>query len=306
MVDSIDSLHKNSKNVTETSDSMGLITAETGLVNFETIHNELLSSRKHNNRHSTLWSWVIRIGLVVVILGAWQITATNNLVSPSLVSDPEQIWSYLYHAIPTEALWANVWSTFEAVLIGLLAGAAIGIALGILLHESRTLKRGLDPLVTFLNSLPRPALAPVFLLWFGLGVGAKVAVSMSIVIFVLLLNTYAGLENTNEDLLFLSDSLAMSKWQRIRFIQLPAASPAMVAGFRLGAVYSVLGVVVSEMVAAYSGLGQVLVTETNGFHMGGAFGVLILLGLMATLLNVVVSLFERKMVWSHETYQTNS
>lgn len=301
----IDSPQQQSKHARQAVNVAVRNEGDTGFITFDKIHEQLLSSRKQHNRRSALWSWIIRIGLVVVILGAWQITATKNWVSPALVSDPEQIWIYLYHAIPTAALWDNVWSTFEAVLIGLIAGAAIGIGLGIILHESRTLKRGLDPLITFCNSLPRPALAPVFLLWFGLGVGAKVAVSMSIVIFVLLLNTYAGLENTNDDLLFLSDSLAMSRWQRIRFIQLPAASPAMVAGFRLGAVYSVLGVVVSEMVAAYSGLGQVLVTETNGFHMGGAFGVLILLGLMATLLNVVVSLFERRMVWSRETYQTN-
>ncbi len=267
---------------------------------FSRIHAALLLERRHGRKRLLLWSWVIRVGVLVAILGGWQLSADLGFVSAAVASDPAQVATYLVHTLPTAALWINVWATFQAVLLGLVIGAVAGILLGILFYEVEVIKKGLDPFVTFINSLPRPALAPVFLLWFGLGVGAKVAVSISIVVFVLLLNTIAGLQGTNDDLLFLAASLDMSRWQRLRLIQLPSAAPAIIAGLRLGAVYSVLGVVVSELVAAYQGLGQLLVTETNKFDLGGAFGILLLLGVLATGLNQLVSILERRVSWGRE------
>jgi len=267
---------------------------------FEQIHSALVNDRSKQRRVLITWSWVIRVVVLVAILGSWQLAATTGFVSKSLASEPTQVAQYLVHALPTEVFWSNVWATFEAVLIGLALGATIGITLGIVFYEVAVIKRGLDPFVSFINALPRPALAPVFLLWFGLGVGAKIAVSISIVVFVLLLNTLAGLRSTSDDLLFLADSLSMTRLQRLWFIQLPSATPSVVAGLRLGAVYSVLGVVVSELVAAYAGLGQLLVTETNKFDLGGAFGILLVIGLLAMLLDGVISLIEKRVAWDKD------
>lgn len=265
---------------------------------FGDIAEELLAARRRRRIKVRSWSWVVRVVVLVLILGGWQLSADSGWVSKAVASDPVDVARYLINTIPTANLWINVWATFEAVLVGLAIGAVVGVALGIVFYEVELVRRGLDPFVTFVNSLPRPALAPVFLLWFGLGIGAKVAISVSIVVFVLLLNTLAGLRSTNDDLIFLADSLGMSRWQRLWFVQLPSASPAIVAGLRLGAVYSVLGVVVSELVAAYQGLGQMLVTETNKFDLAGAFGILFLLGVLATLLNLIVSIIERRVAWS--------
>lgn len=267
---------------------------------FAQIHEDLLSGSRKRRRDRSVWSWIIRVVVLIAILGSWQWAADSGFVSKSLASDPADVARYLVKAVPTEELWLNVWATFEAVLIGLALGASIGIFLGILFYEIPIVKRGLDPFVSFINALPRPALAPVFLLWFGLGAGAKVAVSVSIVVFVLLLNTLAGLRSTNEDLLFLSESLNMNRLQRLRFIQFPSAAPSVIAGLRLGAVYSVLGVVVSELVAAYKGLGQVLVTETNKFDLGGAFGILLIIGLLAMVLDASISVLERRIAWDRD------
>lgn len=265
---------------------------------FSDIARELLAARRRRRVKVRSWSWVLRAVVLLMILGGWQLAADSGWVSKSVASDPIDVGRYLVDTLPTANLWVNVWATFEAVLVGLAIGAVAGVVLGIIFYEVELIRRGLDPFVTFINSLPRPALAPVFLLWFGLGIGAKVAISVSIVIFVLLLNTLAGLRSTSDDLLFLADSLGMSRSQRLWFVQLPSASPAIVAGLRLGAVYSVLGVVVSELVAAYQGLGQMLVTETNKFDLAGAFGILFLLGILATVLNLIVSLIERRVAWS--------
>lgn len=267
---------------------------------FAQLHTRLRAEKQAQTRFTNTWVWVIRVAVAVLLIGGWQALVNIGWLSVSVASSPGAVWDYLVKTIPTAALWINLWSTLQATLLGLFLGSVTGITLGIILFESEILRRGLSPFITFLNSLPRPALAPIFLLWFGLGIGAKVSVSVSIVVFVLLLNTIAGLQGTNADHSFLAKSLGMSRLQRLRLIQLPSAIPVIVAGLRLATVYSVLGVVVAELVASERGLGQMLVIQTNSYNIGGAFGILVILGFLAMGLNSIVSLIERRYSWDAE------
>lgn len=261
------------------------------------LHRELRRAESKRSRTVTTWSWLIRLVVLGLLLGGWDMLVRTGMVNEAIIGSPLEVLDYLIETVPTEDFWISVWSTTQATIIGLAVGSAVGIGSGILLFEVEPLRRGLSPYITFLNSLPRPALAPIFLLWFGLGIGAKVSVSISIVVFVLLLNTLAGLQGTNADHMFLAKSLGMSRLQRLRLIQLPSAVPVIMAGLRLATVYSVLGVVVAELVAAERGLGQMLVIETNSFNVAGAFGILVILGLLSMALNAIVSLIERRFNW---------
>jgi len=264
---------------------------------FTRLHAQLRAEREAQTKSSTRWIWIIRIAVAIFLIGGWQALVNIGWLSESVASSPSEVWNYLVKTLPTPDLWVNLWATLEATLVGLLLGSVAGILLGIVLFENNTLYRGLSPFITFFNSLPRPALAPIFLLWFGLGIGAKVSVSVSIVVFVLLLNTMAGLQGANADHMFLARSLGMSRLQRLRLIQLPSAVPVVVAGLRLATVYSVLGVVVAELVASERGLGQLLIIQTNSYNIGGAFGILVILGFLAMALNALVSLIERRFSW---------
>jgi NitT/TauT family transport system permease protein len=182
--------------------------------------------------------------------------------------------------------------------LGLTIGASSGILSGLLLAEVPTFRAAVRPIITLLNALPRPALAPIFLVWFGLGIGSKVAVSVSIVYFLLLINTLAGVDGVDSDRLMLAKTLRMSRVQRFRYLQLPTASPSIIAGLRLGAVYSVLGAVVAEMVASTDGLGLLLVRAANQFDIAGSFAILFVLALLAYALDWVVGLIERRLSWA--------
>lgn len=267
---------------------------------FARLHASLRADRQAQANSSAIWVWIIRLAVAALMIGGWQLIVTAGWVNEAIVSSPGAVASYLITTVPTAELWLNLWSTLKATLVGLITGSIAGILCGIVLFESNTLRRGLLPFITFLNSLPRPALAPIFILWFGLGIGSKVAVSVSIVVFVLLLNTMAGLQGANADHLFLSRSLGMTRLQRLLLIQLPAAVPVVVAGLRLATVYSMLGVVVAELVASEQGLGQLLIIATNSYNIAGAFGILVILGLLAMALNSVVSLIERRFSWRAE------
>lgn len=264
-----------------------------------TLSAALLRDLRHSDRARLQTVWLLRGGVIVGVLGLWEALARLGVLSPQLTSMPSEVLAALGYYFTEGDIWTHVWATFVASAFGLLVGSVLGIASGVILGKSRTMERAFGPFVTTLNALPRVALAPIFLVWFGLGITPKVLVAASIVYFVLLVNTMAGLKNVDSDIAFLSKALAMGRIQRFRYVDFPSALPAITAGLRLGAVYSVLGVIVSEMVASQSGLGQVLVIATSNLQMDRAFAVIAVITAVATALDLLISLVDNRVRRSH-------
>ena len=238
----------------------------------------------HQKRERWL-SWAIGLAFAVVFLGGWEAIARARLIDPLFISDPVSVAKALIANLASPSIWKDARATASTPTGGLALGAIVGIPAGIAFHAFPALRRGLNPFVVMFNSLPRPALAPIFILWFGLGAYAKLAVSFSLVFFVMLLNTLAGLAKVDPDIDQLARSLGMSGWRRFRHIDLMSALPSIIAGLRLSAVYSVLGVVVAEIVASYHGLGQRLAIGTNSMAIASAFSILFIMTVVAIVLD---------------------
>jgi NitT/TauT family transport system permease protein len=251
--------------------------------------DDLLAERKRARRRETILTWVLRIGLLVAIFVGWYLASARDFIDPLLISSPQDVARAFVHQLSDSTFWTDVEATFSGAMFGLLLGAVAGILTGVLFSRSRTIERAAAPFLTLANSLPRPALAPIFILWFGLGIMPKMLVAASVVYFLLLTSTATALRGIDPDVLLLTRSLSMSAPQRFLKIELPSALPAIVGGLRLGAVYAVLGAVLSEMVGAYSGLGQRLVVLTNNFKVAESFAVLLAMGLMAMVLDFSIS-----------------
>lgn len=258
---------------------------------------EVVDEQVARQKRERRMAWAVGVAFAVVFIGGWEAIAQARLIDPLFISDPRSVAKALIANLSDPSIWKDVWATASTATGGLILGALAGIPAGIAFHAIPSLRRGLNPFVVMFNSLPRPALAPIFILWFGLGAYAKLAVSFSLVFFVMLLNTMAGLAKVDPDIDQLARSLGMSGWRRFRHIDLMSALPSVIAGLRLSAVYSVLGVVVAEIVASYHGLGQRLTVDTNSMAIASAFSILFIMTLVAIVLDYGVSLLERIVKW---------
>ena len=259
----------------------------------DAIERDILVERNQARRRATRTTWAIRIVVGVLFLGGWYFISERQLIDPLLISAPQEVARAFVTQLGDAKFWTDVTSTFAGAMAGLTIGAALGILSGVAFSRWPVIERAAGPFLTLANSLPRPALAPIFILWFGLGFGPKALVAASVVFFLLLTNTATALRGIDHDVDQLARSLSMTPVQRFVKVEMPSALPSIVGALRLGAVYSVLGAVVSEMVGAYTGLGQRLVVLTNNFQVAESFAVLLAMGLLSMSLDYAISGLQR-------------
>jgi ABC-type nitrate/sulfonate/bicarbonate transport system permease component len=237
--------------------------------------------------------WTCRILFAAVILGAWQALTSLHLIDPLFLASPIAVAKFLVGYTLSGNIWRHGIVTLEETLLGFLSGSVLGIILGLVLGWSRFLEKVLTPFLTIFNSLPRVALAPMFILWFGIGDLSKVVLAFSLVFFIVVINTEAGVRSVDPDLTMMAKVMGATDRQRFIKVILPGAIPSIFAGLRIGAIYSLLGVVVGEMIAAKWGLGQQMMEYSYNYKPDGVFGVLFVLAAIALCLNIIMVRTER-------------
>jgi NitT/TauT family transport system permease protein len=237
-----------------------------------------------------------RVALLAVVAGAWEGSTRSGLVNPFWVSSPSLILADLYRVFVSGSILPHVAVSLYEAFAGFVTGAVAGVLAGFALARWDRLARVLDPYVTALNSLPRVALAPLFILWFGIGLTSKIVLAFSLVVFILLVNTYAGAKNVDQDLVIITRLLGASRRQLTLKVILPASIPWIFAGFRLGVAYALIGAVVGEVIVAQAGLGFLISAAAGVFNTTGVFTALIILMVIAMLLNELMKAAERKLL----------
>lgn len=234
-----------------------------------------------------------RIALLVALVGIWEGVSAGHLLSSLIASSPSQVATYLYDATRDGSLLSNFWATFEATLIAFVASGIVGTAIGVSIGLLPRVEKIVDPYISGLNAMPRIALAPVFVIYFGIGIVAKVALAFSFVVFVFIVNARAGIKSADPDILRLSSAFGSSKVNLLTKVLFPTALPSIFAAIRLGIVYSFLGVVTSELIAAKAGLGQLIQEYSGVFKIGNVYGILIVLAVVASILSYAFGQLER-------------
>jgi NitT/TauT family transport system permease protein len=232
------------------------------------------------------------LGLVLLLL--WQ-GASGRLVDNFFISNPLDVGRRLIGWIADGSLFLHIWATVYATVMGFVAGAVIGVVLGIWLGVSPFTSRLLNPYLNALNALPKVALAPLFVLWFGLGIESKIALAAVLVLFLVFLNTYAGVREVDQDLIDGARLMKATRVQVITKVIVPSAMSWVFAGLKISVPYALIGAVLGEMIAANRGLGYLVQFSGSQFDTAGVFAVLIVIALLAVALNFLVEIVQHRM-----------
>jgi NitT/TauT family transport system permease protein len=237
------------------------------------------------------------LALLTVLLGSWEAAARSGAVNPTFFGQPSGIATFLWENLFISfKIWIELGWTLLGTLSAFILGSVAAILTGLLFVSVPRLERFLEPYLAALNAMPRIALAPLLLLWFGLGVSSKIAIGFSLVFFIVLASTTAGMRSLNMDHVTLSKTLGVSGAQLFRYVTLPSAVPVIFSGLRLGLIYALLGVVGGEIIAAEHGLGQNIAYLSSTFNMNGVLALLLVLALLGMAVTSSMTAVERRLL----------
>jgi NitT/TauT family transport system permease protein len=244
---------------------------------------------------NSIMIWLWRLGLIAGVLLTWEFTA-GHLFNEFWSSRPSLIGERFLALFASGEIWRHLDATVSEALLGLLLGAIIGTPIGIALAKYRRAAEIVDPFIMGLYGLPRVALAPMFILWFGISLLAKVMMSFSMVVFVFILNVTEGIRAIDHDMVDLMRTMRAPKSYVLRKVTIPSIVPWLMASFRIGIGLSLVGAVVGELIGANRGLGWYVLRAGGQLDTTGVFTGLFVLMLVAMIANQIVVLVERRVL----------
>jgi len=235
--------------------------------------------------------WQVLVAVVVVF--AWQLLVDVKLLDPFFVSRPTEIARRIATWIVDGTLVRHLFVTVEESLLGLMVGAALGIASGFALGRAPTAARVFDPYIKMLNAVPRVVLAPLFLLWFGLGIWSKVALAVTLVFFVMFFSTYQGVRDADPVLIDNARMLGATERQLVRHVLVPSALTWIFSSLQTSLGFAMVGAVVGEYLGSTRGLGYVIAQAEGTFDTTGVFAGMTVLGVVVVLVSAGVTRLEK-------------
>jgi NitT/TauT family transport system permease protein len=242
--------------------------------------------------------FLLRFLLVLAVLVVWEGAVHLFAVPAFILPAPSSIGLALWHGFASGLYIDHLRITVAETLLGFVFGSILALVLGTLIALSRRVEYFLYPFVVMFQSMPKVALAPLIIVWFGLGLISKVAQAAVTAFFPLMVNTIAGLRSADEDRVALMRSLDASELQILTMLRVPSAMPFIMAGFEIAMVLSLIGAIVAEFVGAQKGLGVLIMSMTYTMDVAGQFSVLLILSLLGLVLNgVIVEIRKRLLFW---------
>jgi len=242
-----------------------------------------------------------RVAIIGGFLLLWEI-ASGKWIEPFLVSSPSRIFLSLISGYRDGDLLQHTWVTFQEIAIGFPIGAISGIALGYAFGRSRLLAEIFEPIIIALNGIPRTALAPLFIVWLGIGLWSKVGVVFLLTFFLNFFNTYTGMRQMDQEYVDLAGLMGVKGWKLTFKVILPAISPYVFTGIRTSIPFAVIGAIVGEFVAATEGIGFFIRMSAGIFKTADVFVGIIVLMIMVIIIDRIAELIERRALrWQSQT-----
>ena len=247
--------------------------------------------------------WLRPFVLVLVVLVAWDLAIRLFKIPPYLVPAPEKVVASAVAEWPR--LWRESLVTTNATLWGFAASIVFGIPVALLISYSRVVESYVYPLLVFSQSIPKVAIAPLFVVWFGFGIVPKIIVAFLLAFFPIVVSTVMGFKSVDPDMIDLAKSMKGSRFRTFIKISLPHALPSIFAGLKVSVTLAVVGAVVGEFVGSNSGIGYLLQIANGNFDLPLMFAGLLCLSLIGVLLFAAVDLAERLMIPWHASQRND-
>jgi NitT/TauT family transport system permease protein len=242
-------------------------------------------------------TFLLRLLLIVAFLAAWEAIVRLFAIPAFILPAPTSIFMALYRGIASSLYLDHVWITLTETLLGFALGTILAFALGIAVALSRRTEYFLYPFIVMFQAMPKVALAPLIIIWCGLGLVSKVVSAALVAFFPLMVNTIVGLRSADEDRINLMRSLAATRGQIFWMLQLPNAMPYIFAGLEIAMIFALIGAIVAEFVGAQSGLGMLMQSMNFTMDVAGQFSVLLILSVLGLVLNSLVSEVRRRVLF---------
>jgi NitT/TauT family transport system permease protein len=258
---------------------------------------EAAAARAARKRKQAVYFW--RYLILLVFLGGWEWLARVKLIDDFFFSRPTSILFRLYEWI-TEGtaegpLWYHVWVTMEESLLGFFSGAIAGVIAGVALGRNRMLSDVFSIYIKVINSVPRVVLAPIFIMFFGLGLSSKVALSFVMVFFVVFSNAFQGVREADRNLLANAQILGAKGWQLTRAVVIPSAMSWIFASLHVSFGFAIVGAIVGEFVGSRYGIGLLINVAKGSFDAAGMYAAIVIIMAVALAAEYLMTAIEDRL-----------
>lgn len=247
------------------------------------------------------WLLFWQAALAAAVLLAWEWAAAATLIDAFFFSRPSDIARRIAEWIGTGTLWAHVGTTFTEAILAFAIGGSLGVLFGFALAGAPLLAALLEPYIRIANALPRVVLAPIFLLWFGLGIWSKVALGVTVVFFIVFFNTYRGVREVNAVIIDNARMLGASQAQLVRHVLAPSALTWIFSSLHISSGMTIVAVVVGEYLGASRGIGYLIAQAEGVFDTTGVFAGMVVLAAWVLAVGALIGRLERRLLrWKPE------
>ncbi|MEV6792281.1 ABC transporter permease [Streptomyces sp. NPDC051320] len=255
--------------------------------------------RQRAARNRRFLVYASRAVLLVAVIGLWEVLARAGVIDTFNFSMPSKIWdqiqSWALHGTAQGSLWEQIWYTMYEALVGWIVGVIAGVILGITLGRIRFLSDVLGPYIKVLNAIPRIVLAPIFLIWFGLGTTSKIASAVVLVFFPVFFNAFQGAKEVDRNLVANARILGASN-RRVTFqVVIPSATSWIFTSLHVSFGFALIGAIVGEYIGATKGLGLLVSASQSTFNAAGVYAAMVILAVVALLTEGLLTFAERRL-----------
>lgn len=245
--------------------------------------------------------WLTTPALALALLALWQAYVSGAGVSPFILPAPAQVWSAWQDLLGSPRAWAHTGWTVYATLAGFAWALVVGVGLGVLIGRLRWLETTLNPFIVATQVVPKVALVPLFVVWFGFGVTSKVIIAAVLAFFPILTNTVLGVKSIDGGHRDVMTSLNATRWQVFRRLELPSALPYILTGMEVGIVLAIIGAIVGEYLGGNSGLGALLIAKMNAYETDALFAVTLHMTILGFLFYFAIGGLRRLLIPWHQS-----